>query len=164
MALSERWSGCESNDFDDSNSQRENTNPFSETIAYGGEILDAEGSSIMFSAGEIPVDNSANDIWEDSENLDYYDHTVFADMTPMMADLFDKTDDCTVLDAVRAMAAMGIDDSDEEENVDTQPREFDSDWAPHGSKPMFMLDLLDNLPRLRLSDDQLKAIIWVMKE
>jgi hypothetical protein len=29
---------------------------------------------------------------------------------------------------------------------------------------MFMLDLLDNLSRLRLSDDHLKAIIWVMKE
>jgi hypothetical protein len=29
---------------------------------------------------------------------------------------------------------------------------------------MFMLDLLDNLPRLRLSDDHLKAIIWVMRE
>lgn len=27
-----------------------------------------------------------------------------------------------------------------------------------------MLDLLDNLPRLRLSDDQLKSIIWVMRE
>lgn len=27
-----------------------------------------------------------------------------------------------------------------------------------------MLDLLDNLPRLRLSDDHLKAFIWVMKE
>jgi hypothetical protein len=29
---------------------------------------------------------------------------------------------------------------------------------------MFMLDLLDNLPRLRLSDDQLKTIIWIMRE
>lgn len=29
---------------------------------------------------------------------------------------------------------------------------------------MFMIDLLDSLPRLRLSDDQIKAIIWVMKE
>lgn len=27
-----------------------------------------------------------------------------------------------------------------------------------------MLDLLDNLPRLRLSDDHLKAIMWVMGE
>lgn len=29
---------------------------------------------------------------------------------------------------------------------------------------MFMLDLLDNLPRLRLSDDHMKTIIWVMRE
>lgn len=27
-----------------------------------------------------------------------------------------------------------------------------------------MLDLLDNLPLLRLSDDHLKAFIWVLKE
>lgn len=29
---------------------------------------------------------------------------------------------------------------------------------------MFMVDLLDSLPRLRLSDDQLKLILWVMRE
>ncbi|KAJ6541303.1 hypothetical protein B0H10DRAFT_2137145, partial [Mycena sp. CBHHK59/15] len=29
---------------------------------------------------------------------------------------------------------------------------------------MFMLDLLDNLPKLRLPNDYLKAIIWVMQE
>jgi hypothetical protein len=29
---------------------------------------------------------------------------------------------------------------------------------------MFFLDLLDNMPRLRLSDDHMKAIIWVMRE
>lgn len=29
---------------------------------------------------------------------------------------------------------------------------------------MFFLDFLDSLPRLRLSDDQLKVIMWVMKE
>ncbi|KAJ7440424.1 hypothetical protein FB451DRAFT_1443354 [Mycena latifolia] len=64
--------------------------------------------------------------------------------------------------------AEGVEDSDdEEEEVDesaTDSGDFDNSWAPHGSKPMFMLDLLDSLPRLRLSDDHLKAIIWVMKE
>jgi hypothetical protein len=29
---------------------------------------------------------------------------------------------------------------------------------------MFMLDLLDHLPRLRLSDDHLRAVIWIMRE
>ena len=29
---------------------------------------------------------------------------------------------------------------------------------------LFFLDLLDNMPRLRLSDDHMKAIIWVMRE
>lgn len=29
---------------------------------------------------------------------------------------------------------------------------------------MFFLDLLDNLPRLRLSDDLMKTVIWIMQE
>lgn len=29
---------------------------------------------------------------------------------------------------------------------------------------MFFIDLLDNMPRLRLSDDQIKAFLWVMRE
>jgi hypothetical protein len=126
---------------------------FSEAISYGGEILDAAGDQVMFSVGEAPVVDSSesNRVWRDMENLEYYDHTIFADMTPMMADLFDKTDDCTVSDAVRAMAAMGeymvctwtslkicnsgLDESDEEDGDDgSLAGESDSNWAPHGSK------------------------------
>ncbi|KAJ7936174.1 hypothetical protein B0H13DRAFT_1589779, partial [Mycena leptocephala] len=139
-------------------------NPFDSTIAYGGEILDAHGNIIMFSAGEIPVDESANDIWRELDNLEYCDHTLFADMTPMMGDLFDKTDDCTVSDAVRAMADMGLDDSNEEEDADTRQSNTDYNSIDTELPQMFMLDLLDNFPRLRLSDDHMKAIIWVMKE
>lgn len=67
---------------------------------------------------------------------------------------------------------------------EAEPEIDDTEWYPHGSKTvsnvcknknhmldiyivsaqMFMLDLLDSLPRLRVSDDQMKAILWVMKE
>ncbi|KAJ6514072.1 hypothetical protein DFH09DRAFT_1196865, partial [Mycena vulgaris] len=82
-------------------------NPFEGAIAYDDGIFDADGDQVMFSVGEIPDDNSSTDVWTEMENLAYCDHTVFADMTPTMAELFDKTADCTVSEAVRAMAAMG---------------------------------------------------------
>ncbi|KAK7445751.1 hypothetical protein VKT23_014747 [Stygiomarasmius scandens] len=53
---------------------------------------------------------------------------------------------------------------DEMEGINNEVTASDSAWKPHASKTMFMLDLLDNLPRLRLSDDHLKAIIWAMQE
>ncbi|KAG8696148.1 hypothetical protein FRC09_008704 [Ceratobasidium sp. 395] len=39
-----------------------------------------------------------------------------------------------------------------------------SDWCPYKSKIMFLLDLLDSIPRLRLSSEHLKLIMWVMEE
>ncbi|KAJ6569081.1 hypothetical protein B0H19DRAFT_1373408 [Mycena capillaripes] len=36
------------------------------------------------------------------------------------------------------------------------------DYAPYGNKTMCYLDILDNLPRLRLSSSQLKMILWIM--
>ncbi|KAJ7843916.1 hypothetical protein B0H14DRAFT_3688226, partial [Mycena olivaceomarginata] len=111
-------------------------NPFDGTISYRSQILDAKGDPIMFSAGVILVDDSANDIWKEINDLEYTGHTIFADMSPMMAELFDKTDDCTVSEAVQAMAAMGFEDSDDEAEAESATdTDFDNDWAPHGSKP-----------------------------
>ncbi|KAG8740925.1 hypothetical protein FRC10_003540 [Ceratobasidium sp. 414] len=39
-----------------------------------------------------------------------------------------------------------------------------SSWCPYESKIIFLLDLLDNIPRLRLSTEHLKLIMWVMEE
>jgi hypothetical protein len=84
-----------------------NQNPFEETMTYGDEIFDAEGQQILFSAGKIPLDTSSDAVWNDFSNLEYYNHTVFGEMTPMMEQLLDHTDDCMVADSVAAMAAMG---------------------------------------------------------
>jgi hypothetical protein len=156
MALSERYGDDYDNldeemPFASTSSAGNIGNPFEGTISYGAELLDSAGNQVMFSAGEVPAVEKLDDLWRQIENLDYCDHTIFADMTPMMADLFDKPEDCTVSDAVRAMEAMGkssipcrwmvlksgipgIDDSDEEDADDTGSGEFDEDWAPHGSK------------------------------
>jgi hypothetical protein len=61
----------------------------------------------LFSAGKIPLDTSSDAVWNDFSNLEYYNHTVFGEMTPMMEQLLDHTDDCMVADSVAAMAAMG---------------------------------------------------------
>ncbi|KAG9088636.1 hypothetical protein FS749_002010 [Ceratobasidium sp. UAMH 11750] len=39
-----------------------------------------------------------------------------------------------------------------------------ANWCPYESKIMFLLDLLDNIPRLRLSAEHLRLIMWVMEE
>lgn len=107
MVLADRWSGYDSDDVDEDFPSPRLEDPFTGSISYGGEILDSNGDPVIFSAGKVPVDDTANAIWRDIEDLDYLDHTVLADMSRLMERLFDKTDDSTVSDAARAMAAMG---------------------------------------------------------
>ncbi|KAL6304493.1 hypothetical protein BKA93DRAFT_749693 [Sparassis latifolia] len=57
----------------------------------------------------------------------------------------------------------------EEGDEDNMHEEFtgvpvDHDFAPYGNKTMFLLNVLDNLPKLRLSSSQLKMILWIMRE
>ncbi|KAJ7828992.1 hypothetical protein B0H13DRAFT_1916735 [Mycena leptocephala] len=93
-------------------------------------------------------------------------HSIFGRFTQ---EFEDEADPESTVDGAfaAAMHRMGIDDESDEEGEDEfvfARADEDEAWLPYGSRTMFMLDLLDNLPRLRLSDDHLKAIIWVMCE
>ncbi|KAF7371507.1 hypothetical protein MVEN_00005500 [Mycena venus] len=110
---------------------------------------------MFFSAGNQATSTThRKELLAGMRNLEYYDYTVFGKIS---------REDATISDTVAAMMDMGLDsDSDDESEVENS--RGDNTWSPHGSKTMFMLDLLDNLLRLRLSDDQLRTIIWVMRE
>ncbi|KAJ3796555.1 hypothetical protein GGU11DRAFT_746008 [Lentinula aff. detonsa] len=66
-------------------------------------------------------------------------------------------------------------EEDHEEDVDTAPEDddesdipevntdTDSTYDPYPSKVCMLLDILDNLPRLRLSNNSIKLILWMLK-
>ncbi|KDR77190.1 hypothetical protein GALMADRAFT_120313, partial [Galerina marginata CBS 339.88] len=148
------------------------TDPFKDAMELDGEFYGENGDKILFTAGNISnpsADLAREQVWKDIEALDYYDSQKLLTRTSYSAqDMFsDPSEDATISSVVVALSAMGDDDESEgdEDKVSSMvnaSREDDSRWAPHGSKTMFFLDLLDNLPRLRLSDDHLQAIMWVM--
>ncbi|KAF9043189.1 hypothetical protein BJ165DRAFT_1545314 [Panaeolus papilionaceus] len=68
------------------------------------------------------------------------------------------------LDNVLTELLDGIAAEREQSSVHThQPSDADPTWFPYQSKLMFLLDAIDNLPRMRISGSVFKVIMWLLE-
>ncbi|KAG6819226.1 hypothetical protein H0H93_014021 [Arthromyces matolae] len=142
-------------------------------------FLDFRGEPVIFSAGEQnhnQIDESVS-LHEQISNLYLlHEHQLFGTFSNLRLDNgnelegLDDREDSTMSRVADMMTALGVAEEEDDDDDEMFNEEGDPKWFPHGSRTrltacqMFMLDLLDNLPRLRLSDEHMKAFLWVMRE
>ncbi|KAF8994931.1 hypothetical protein BDZ89DRAFT_1096970 [Hymenopellis radicata] len=90
----------------------------------------------------------------------------------MARDMLDPTNDeetemseAFLSDELRAAGATDDNEEEDEQESDTEA-DSDSDgrYAPYPNKTTMLLDVIDNLNRLRLSSAHMKLILWLLKE
>ncbi|KAJ4464605.1 hypothetical protein C8R41DRAFT_872068 [Lentinula lateritia] len=85
-------------------------------------------------------------------------------MAALEEEYLDSANDATIPTVIEQFQSIGYEDADDEEVADFFAGVAQNpDWAPYASKTMCYLDILDNLPRLRLSSSQLKIFLWIMR-
>ncbi|THU93261.1 hypothetical protein K435DRAFT_861654 [Dendrothele bispora CBS 962.96] len=91
-------------------------------------------------------------------------------MQAMEEELEEAAEDDTNTNVVEMMCQMGIDSEDNTgidfENLVLPTAAIDNnmDYSPYPNKLTMLLDIMDNLPRLRLSTNHFKFILWLLKQ
>ncbi|KAF7366090.1 hypothetical protein MVEN_00485300 [Mycena venus] len=78
--------------------------------------------------------------------------------------LVDESDDELEDDTINALKDLDMEGDEVNEETYFNNVPVSRDYAPYPDKVSMLLDILDNLPRLRMSSNQLKMVLWILKE
>ncbi|KAJ6629389.1 hypothetical protein B0H10DRAFT_2160501 [Mycena sp. CBHHK59/15] len=78
----------------------------------------------------------------------------------------DEEDDITLTDTVNSLKDLDLENEEDEIDDDMSYTSvpLDSAYSPYPNKVNMLLDIIDNLPRLRMSSNQFKMILWILKK
>ncbi|KAF8994431.1 hypothetical protein BDZ89DRAFT_1150102 [Hymenopellis radicata] len=141
-----------------------------------GTYLDGLYQPIQFTTGDAPEAQRQRLHKQLDQQLDNLyllgEHALFSQFDqaidgPQANDPNDTAEDDSpvahLTSAIEALA-MNYDEDDDDIVMEEVEPEKDSAWWPYPSKQAFLIDMMDNQPRQRLSDDHLKTVLWVMRE
>ncbi|KAF8066040.1 hypothetical protein FPV67DRAFT_1653670 [Lyophyllum atratum] len=127
------------------------------------DVFDHGG--VMFDAGEDPTLLSQQRNRELEHKADHWGVWAGAET---LADSVDLNDTWAESDEEDLLAEImrGIDlETDEAESDQCATEQADNTpWFPYNSKLLFLLDTIDNFPRLRISESLMRVLLWLLRE
>ncbi|KDQ10561.1 hypothetical protein BOTBODRAFT_57961 [Botryobasidium botryosum FD-172 SS1] len=135
-----------------------NTGILDDVFEHDDRVYDYQGNEILFDAGGSNDTSTQKHLAEELEHFELWGE--YQDLCEG-----DDDEDVAITNVMAHMRNIGFeDDSDgDEDPPENMEPSTKSRWFPYPSKTMFVLDLLDSMPRLRFSNNALATIIWAMK-